>query len=74
VFAQLVAVVAAAASSPLAQPARQGLVQQRQQELAGKGSDFLRRARGGYATSDVSATPVLVPLMKSASVRCSTGC
>jgi hypothetical protein len=61
-FAQLaaVAMAASAPSSSLAQPPLQ------QRAAASQGGDFLRRTRGGYATSDSAATPVLVPLMKGA--------
>lgn len=61
-LAQLAAVAAAASapSSSLTQPPLQ-----RRAAAAGNG-DFLRRTRGGYATSDSAATPVLVPLMKGA--------
>lgn len=55
-----VAVAASAPSSSLAQPPLQ------QRAAASQGGDFLRRTRGGYATSDSAATPVLVPLMKGA--------
>lgn len=60
--AQLAAVVVAASapSSSLAQPPLQ------QRAAASQGGDFLGRTRGGYATSDSAATPVLVPLMKGA--------